>query len=377
MNNSDIIFSEEALNDMFEEISNELSFDVKDEAQNQTLLMRKAAIRFLLIAKQSEQRMKQLEQRARILKNKRQQLGFTKGKPPDDNGKALKDYNNFKNTIKIEVLQKGQFQDFFKQAMIFNEAILSILEGKQLISLVIDGVNGPVILDITLQEFFALGGQLKEDITSRGKIAARINTSVIQTRTNLESALQGDKVLDNNSFDKLTETYKIAKNDYSAHSPYAFWKLHKEKKWHAIKIVGGLGDIAEAYSMFAHQYGPSTGAFNNHWEDLDTFFRDGVAKVDNISGLYTSDVVTSNGYSLAVKAANASLPGFKQMIDLANKIISKKIETTKDLKEIADRKKGFKNGVKKNLKYGMRNKIYEDVSIVQKIDLKYNIFDFD
>ena len=372
---TNINFSEQTLENMFNEITFQLS-KAQNEIDQQTLYMRQAALRFLTIAKQNEQRMKDLEERARLLKNKRSQLKFVKGQAPNEN--ALKEYNNFKNTIQIENLQKGQFDIFFKEAMIFNDTILSILEGKQLISLVVENAGQPVILDITLQEFFKIGGQIRADITSRGNISARLNTSIIQTRTNLETALQGDKILNNDSFSALTKTYQIAKNDYSQHSPYAFWKLNGQTHWHGIKIAGGYGDIAQAYSMFAHTYGPISTDFNSHWQDLDTFFREGVAKVDNISGLYTSDVVTQNGYSLAVKTANASLPGFKQMIDLANKIIKNKIENINQLKELAQEKKGFKDGVKKNLRYGMRNKIYEDTNLIPKqITIQYNLFSLD
>ena len=117
--------------------------------------------------------------------------------------------------------------------------------------------------------------------------------------------------------------------------------------------------------MFAHTWGPTTGAFSSFYSNLDTFFRQGVAQVDNISGLYTSDV-TSNGYSLAVKAANASLPGFAQMINLAEQIVKGQIKTVGQLKAEAEKKKGFKDGVKKNLRYGLRNKIYESATQLPK-----------
>ena len=374
--NTNITFSEETLNRMFDEISQEMMLNSNNEIKQQNLLMKQAAVRFLNIAKKNEQRMKQIEERAKILKKKRDSLSFKKGKASDE--EALKKYNDFKSTVQIEQLQKNQFQDFFEEAMLFNETILTILEGKQLISLVVEGVNGPVILDITLQEFLHKGGQIKADITSNGKLSARLNLYAIQAQSNLESALKGDSILDNTSFEALTETYKIAKNDYSKHSPYAFWKLNEEKTWHGIKIAGGQGDIAQAYSMFAHTYGPKTDEFNTHWKDLDVFFREGVAKVDNISGLYTSDITTQNGYSLAVKAANASLPGFSQMINLANKIVNEEIKDVDQLKKKAEEKKGFKNGVKQKIEYGMRNHIYEDMaSIPKKVSIQYNIFNLD
>ena len=49
--------------------------------------------------------MKQIEERAKILKKKRDSLSFKKGKAPDE--EALKKYNDFKSTVQIEQLQKN------------------------------------------------------------------------------------------------------------------------------------------------------------------------------------------------------------------------------------------------------------------------------
>lgn len=375
---TNITISQQELNNELKEINKLLANQLYEKGKQQNLIMKKAALKFLISAKENEKRIKEIEERAKILHNLRSSLGFKKGKAPNE--QILNKYNEEKEKIQIQKLQVGQFQNFFKEMMIFNESILSILEGKQLISIVVENSKKqPVILDITLEDFFKLGGVIKEDISSSGKITGRINLSVLQTHDNLQSALQGDKILDNNSFEKLQQTYILAKTDYQNHSPYAFWKINQQDKWHGIKIAGGLGDIAEAYSMFAHEYGPSTEKFNNLYNNLDVFFREGVAQVDNISGLYTSDITTSNGYSLAVKAANASLPGFVQMIDLANKIIKNEVNTVEDLQKITNKKKGLnEQGLKENLSFGLRNKIYESTSkIPKKYSVKINLFNFD
>jgi len=64
---------------------------------------------------------------------------------------------------------------------------------------------------------------------------------------------------------------------------------------------------------------------------MDYFIREGVANVDSISGLYTSDVSTDE-YDYAVKSLDASLPGFRQMITLATQILNNKIKTAEELK---------------------------------------------
>ena len=360
---ADITISEQEINNMTEQVMDKLAGSIGQFSSQQDLLMKKFALDFLLVAKQNEKRMKEIEQRAKILKNKRDALGFSKGKAPNE--QKLKEYNNYKQQLNIQAIQKDQFSNFFQACLKFNENILSLIEGKNLISVVVEGAEGPVILDLTLQDFLKQGGKIKADISSKGKIVGRFNLSAIQAQRNLSMALKGDTVLDNTSLDQLTTTYKMAKQDYQKHSPYAFWKIKKTDRWKAIKIAGGQGDIAQAYSMFAHTWGPTTEVFGSFYNNLDVFFRQGVAQVDNISGLYTSDV-TSNGYSLAVKAANASLPGFTQMITLAEQIIKGQIKTVEQLKTEAERKKGFKDGVKKNLKYGLRNKIYESATQLPK-----------
>ena len=372
---ADINFSEEQLNAAVEEIMTELTRRVEDETQKKTLLMRQAAAKFLLVAKQNQQRMKDLEQRAKQLKKKREEIRAKIGNNPEKSVEetAIKEYNDYKSQFTIQGLQKDEFQDFFQQVLIFNEKILALLEGKQLISVVVEGTDGPVILDLTLQEFFERGGKIKADTTKTGKLSGRLNLHAIETQKNLSMALKGDKVLNNQALDELTATYKEAKADYQKHSPYAFWKVNKtDNDWNRIKIAGGLGDIAQAYSMFAHTYGPQTKAFSTFYSNLDIFFTEGVAKVDNISGLYTSDV-TINGYSLAVKAANASLPGFRQMITLAQDILKEKVPDFNSLKKRAEKRKGFKDGVKKKADFGLRNKIDKVLNITekqQKINIK-------
>ena len=56
------------------------------------------------------------------------------------------------------------------------------------------------------------------------------------------------------------------------------------------------------------------------WPNLVIYFEDGVAKVDNSSGLYSADILGDKA-NYAVKAAKADLPGYTQMLQLAQKII--------------------------------------------------------
>ena len=86
---------------------------------------------------------------------------------------------------------------------------------------------------------------------------------------------------------------------------------------------------------------------------MEYFIREGVEKVDNISGLYTSDVSTDE-YDYAVKSLDASLPGFRQMITLATQILNNKIKTVEELKQMS-LKKQYKDPVKMSGRKGLRN----------------------
>ena len=162
---------------------------------------------------------------------------------------------------------------------------------------------------------------------------------------------------------KLAETYNSALfNNYNRYSPYAFWKPTKEKQWYKINIVGGKGDIAEAYAYFYYNIRDNGENFHfavqHLYDNLDTFFRQGVAKVDSISGLYTSDVIT-NSYGYAVKSLDASLSGYMQMFRLVRDILNGKINTIKQLTDKADTivNKKTEEQIQKGIQKGIRNKI--------------------
>ena len=68
------------------------------------------------------------------------------------------------------------------------------------------------------------------------------------------------------------------------------------------------------------------------WPNLVIYFEDGVAKVDNSSGLYSADILGEKA-NYAVKSAKADLPGYMQMLQLAQNIVlastGKQIQTKK------------------------------------------------
>jgi hypothetical protein len=59
-----------------------------------------------------------------------------------------------------------------------------------------------------------------------------------------------------------------------------------------MKISGGAGDISEGYSYFYYKSRETNFGFAIHhlYDNLDTFFRIGVASVSNLSGLYGGDI---------------------------------------------------------------------------------------
>ena len=129
---ADITISEQEINNMTEQVMDKLAGSIGQFSSQQDLLMKKFALDFLLVAKQNEKRMKEIEQRAKILKNKRDALGFSKGKAPNE--QKLKEYNNYKQQLNIQAIQKDQFSNFFQACLKFNENILSLIEGKNFLS---------------------------------------------------------------------------------------------------------------------------------------------------------------------------------------------------------------------------------------------------
>jgi hypothetical protein len=83
--------------------------------------------------------------------------------------------------------------------------------------------------------------------------------------------------------------------------------------------VATLGDLAEAYAYFALE--EKRRRYFAIQADIEKrirhFMKEGVAQVDSVSGLFWRDVEGA-GQQYAIKAAGASIAGYRQTVSLAS-----------------------------------------------------------
>ena len=346
--------SEETIKQVSEEIAGRTAEELKKEGDEQTLYMKKIALDFIQVVNTHIEKIQIIESNALRLKQMRHQLDYSKNKK--DPG-TVATYMAFKEELERNVTIDLNMEEFFKASMIFNDRILEIITGKPtLVSIVIpDAESGPIVMEMTIEEMLAEGSgiTIRQDITS-GKspqLAGRLQYDLNIIKNNLRNNIHKDNVMRGASLQGLNLAYDTALATYGEYKPYVFWKPLGADSWFKMNI-SSAGDISEAYAYFFHTGGE---IFLDHlYNNLDTFYRQGVAMVDAVSGLYSSDVITEN-YNYAVKSLDASLPGFRQMILLANRIVNGKIASVQQSQQISF-KKEYKDAAG-TIRKGLRNKI--------------------
>lgn len=364
-----IQFNEAELQAKGQEIEDQLNQILGDSVKEENLKLQLYAVQFL---QQCLDVVNDINSYNNLQKTQAQRRKIMKENPPVD----PKDENIYETTaqmIKENYVEKHVFDNFFKAVMIFNNQILEIITGAPMTTvIVVDGADGPEVREYTIQELLEAGSgvQFITDYASKtysliGRI--QINTSQLSKAVSTVSEL--DQKSKNFSLIGLNIAYSDAKIDYLNHLPthYAFFKSASEKNWQKIKITGGLGDISEAYAGFFFLQKPP---FKDpRWTNLATYFREGVANVDAVSGLYVADIQDEeNKRNYAIKAANASLPGYNQMIKLANNILKEtKSWNVAKLRSISEQKQ-YKiiNGEK--IRKGLRNSIEEALDFINNIE---------
>lgn len=361
-NLDNIYISEQVLNDIEEQVQNRTTQELLNIGDNANLLLKKIAADFIKVLQKNLKNIKEFQDNAKKLKTKRNELGL--GKNPKDK-KTVQAYQKYKEKIKAKSVSEYAFEDFFNAAMTFNHKILQVISGHETqMVIIVPSAEGepPFIASIPLEEIYKKnnGIEIIGDITSgkTPKLAGRLKYNIDQMKTYFGDALRQDTILDSITLDKLNQVYNIAILDYRKWKPYAFWYIPPQKDWWKIKIGGAEGDISEAYAYFFYtggQGGKTEKLFSGtlYRKNLDEFFREGVAQVDNVSGLYTSDISTDK-YDYAIKSLDASLPGFSQMIDLAMNILNGKIKTRQQLQTLSYNKQ-YKKYNDQVVRKGLRN----------------------
>lgn len=297
----------------------------------------------------------------------KQAIQYQKNNPPYSTA-IVEAYAKVKNEISSqELLQNDVIKDFLHEALYFNDTVLKILGDKAAINLTFvftsrdeHGNIQPVVFaapaEVILKE--GSGVNIVADLESHSRnLKGRFQYDFMQMQEAFRDIIERDKSIfiqerGLTELKKLNQAYSKAMWLYGKFNPFIFWRLRYEKEWNEIFIGGASGDISEAYALFFYQRAKDHNVedfFPDHDQlhdrNLDTFITEGIAEVDNVSGLYATDVQAGD-YGYAVKALNASLPGITQMLKLAREISSKgNTYSIQKLRQIAERKKyKSKNG---------------------------------
>lgn len=271
--------------------------------------------------------------------------------------KYLSDFKNLK-------IEENEFNFFISQLEKYQKSLNNYL-GKKIETLYLyQGPDGTVTI-------YKLTGDLSkavyQDIASRGGgMSARFSASAINDKTVFSeiksSTAESRKLDESNSENKLTEAYLEAlrrgeksREIIKSKGMLILWK--PAEVWKKMFVAGGAGDLGEAYLSFMMSE-DRVKMFNSTLEwNIDIFMLQGVALVDNISGLLKGDF-SANGIEYAAKAEGASVMGYRQVINLALEI---ELASVDQVVKIMQREYG-KILRKEASGAGRRNKLAEGLS---------------
>lgn len=272
--------------------------------------------------------------------------------------------SSFKKDLEIykgyQIADK-EFEIFYSQIEQYQKALNQYL-GKTIKTIFLyQDKNGAV-------EIYELVGDLSKaitkDIASRGGgLSARFSASKI----NDSSVFQKYKTaLDS---ENVTKTYtevllrgQESRKYLKKRGMLVFWQ--PTGVWKKMYVAGGAGDIGEAYLSFMFSEERMRMFHGSMEQDIDVFMIDGVALVNNISGLLKGDFSVDDT-EYAAKAENASVMGYKQIMNIANNI-------NKNPDKVADIMNKEYNKILRKEKSGKgrRNKLIEclDKTLIDEIE---------
>lgn len=224
-------------------------------------------------------------------------------------------------TYKELKIQEEEFNFFMSQLGKYQQCLNNYL-GKEIQTLYLyKGPNG------TMEVYRLVGDVSKavyQDIASRGAgLAARFSTRAIEDSTVFEKMRTASKDTQNGE-GYLTSTYletlrrgEISREYLKKNGMLILWK--PAGVWKKMMVAGGAGDLGESYLSFLMSE-ERTNLFKGNMEpDIDIFMLQGVALVDNISGVLKGDFSIGD-IDYAAKAEGASMMGYRQVINLALEI---------------------------------------------------------
>ena len=226
-----------------------------------------------------------------------------------------------------------------------------------------------VLLSTNMEDF------LKVEVSSSGNLVLRYRQDQENLRRHIEKLQEQLPVKNEDQhYQKLITAYNKAHSRYTnfplknKRGSYVLWLYpYGGQKWNGVH-VSSFGSINEAYAYFLfnlENFNPT----NISEDDMEKFMNHLLTNVTNESGLLAGDF-KNNLMEIAVKSADASVLGIKQIYILVKKIQKQKIQNFEGIVKFLQKEKE-KNAnkarpINKSLKTSLQN--IADKYVPQAID---------
>lgn len=260
--------------------------------------------------------------------------------------KTVKDYESAEEYLQnkeqiAEFLHVSQIPEkLYSESFKFQNILNEVLGQKIVMTFVYAGKNGPELYEMLSEKV------LKFDYSKNNQLTARYNIAQNQLKD-----LARNMELDNDlkfSLPGLKSTYQEVMHRYEIARDRKTYMVMWDKGdyWEKLK-VSSAGDINEAYAKFILENQADPSFTLGMEENIEDYMLQGVALVDNISGLLQGDVTIGN-IEYGVKSAGASVLGLTQITKLAQKILK---DATFDVNKLREEKERLrKRGKQRNTK---------------------------
>ena len=222
----------------------------------------------------------------------------------------LKNKDEISTFLQVSQIPQTLYSESFKFQNILNE----VLGQKIVMTFVYVGKNGPELYEMTSDKVLRFDYSSRNQLTARYSIAQEQLNELgrnMELDSDLKFSLPGLK----STYTEVMRRYEIARDRKTY---MVMWD--KGDYWEKWK-VSSAGDINEAYAKFILENQADPSFTLGMEENIEDYITQGVALVDNISGLLQGDVTIGN-IEYGIKSAGASTLGLAQMRTLANKILN-------------------------------------------------------
>lgn len=283
----------------------EMSENVLLEHKGDLDFLKQAAMDYKRIVDDLDGRLKLFSQTLKRQSQIRRQVGKTNVQQVDEYIKNKEKVHEFL----ISDIPKKLYHASFEFQNKLNEFL-----GQQVkMIFVVEGASGPELYEMTSEEILRFDYSSSNQLSARYKVTSDDLGKSLKhleiNESNLNFSLTGLKT----TYSEVLARYRISR---SKNLRLLMWK--PGNSWKKMTI-SAEGDINEAYAafVFLNKVSPS---FKRTMEYNIGDFAQGVAAVDNMSGLLKGDVSVGN-IEYGIKSADASALGLKQMENLANQIL--------------------------------------------------------